>query len=473
MTVDSCLYRFAVGSIYGLALFAASSECQLNSGFAFSDFALPLCLGLGYLLASPRSLLAPVAQDRAPTWLLPVCLISIGAVSCALVYGALATPSRHWDGVVAWELKADFLTQTPSLDQDFFTGDGVYHHSRDYPLLQPLCIAATNRLLGIGTGRLLFPFLYLLLLALVATTLRNRCSRAWLATAGITAVGLTPMLVNPTMGGADSGFADLFLATAVAGIAAGLVLGQRTLLATAIFLAVMVKPEGLVYGALPIAILWHRQERAAMRAALTGYCLALAVWLPLQHRLQHLGQGGSILVVVLASLIAAATLIVSSDLLLQRLNMGSRGRSLVVALGTLAALIIAPMLMTALGSPGGILGAYLSDLGRLFERLPRIPAIAFGFVNRGILNLRFAMTFLLFAMVLAASIWGRRKLPEPRLSAFTILGLLSLSLPFLLSPEEDLRHHIRSSLDRLLLHWLAPVWLLTTLAIDAREVESN
>ncbi|MCA8941766.1 MAG: hypothetical protein KDB80_04335, partial [Planctomycetes bacterium] len=37
------------------------------------------------------------------------------------------------------------------------------------------------------------------------------------------------------------------------------------------------------------------------------------------------------------------------------------------------------------------------------------------------------------------------------------------AIPFLLSPEADLRHHLRSSADRLLLHWTGAAWLLTGL----------
>ncbi|MGK0157449.1 MAG: hypothetical protein ACI9SE_004430 [Neolewinella sp.] len=48
-------------------------------------------------------------------------------------------------------------------------------------------------------------------------------------------------------------------------------------------------------------------------------------------------------------------------------------------------------------------------------------------------------------------------------------------MPFVLSPEPNLEHHLRSSLTRLLLHWIGPIWLLnacwlnTVLAADDVE----
>ena len=54
------------------------------------------------------------------------------------------------------------------------------------------------------------------------------------------------MLVNPSGGSVDSGYADVFLATAMTGAAAGLTLGHARVLVASIFLAVLVKPEGIV-----------------------------------------------------------------------------------------------------------------------------------------------------------------------------------------------------------------------------------
>ena len=41
------------------------------------------------------------------------------------------------------------------------------------------------------------------------------------------------------------------------------------------------------------------------------------------------------------------------------------------------------------------------------------------------------------------------------------IGLAITALPFVLSPSGDLGHHLRSSLPRLLLHWVGPAWLVS------------
>ncbi|MEO6594451.1 MAG: hypothetical protein ABIP94_06840 [Planctomycetota bacterium] len=43
---------------------------------------------------------------------------------------------------------------------------------------------------------------------------------------------------------------------------------------------------------------------------------------------------------------------------------------------------------------------------------------------------------------------------------FLLLGLLVIPIPFLLSPEPDLEHHLKSTLDRLLSHWLGAAVLV-------------
>ena len=50
--------------------------------------------------------------------------------------------------------------------------------------------------------------------------------------------------------------------------------------------------------------------------------------------------------------------------------------------------------------------------------------------------------------------------------AFALLGLATTALAFVLSPEEELQHHLRSSLPRLLLHWIGPLWLLNACWLD-------
>jgi hypothetical protein len=93
------------------------------------------------------------ASDTALQTILIV--LAVAGLVAVVAHGALATESRHWDGVVAWDLKAKALAAEPTLEQPFFRDAAVYSHSRDYPLLQPLALALAERW-GLP-GRLLFP----------------------------------------------------------------------------------------------------------------------------------------------------------------------------------------------------------------------------------------------------------------------------------------------------------------------------
>src|SRR5690606_14696720 len=130
-------------------------------------------------------------RDATPvSWRLRVGGLAIcGAVGAALAVGALATPARHWDGAATWETKAVFLTRAPTVDQPLFAHPGVvYEPSPDYPLLQPICVALGNRLLGDGAGRGFFVLTFVLLVGWTHLTVRARAERAWLAVVAAVAV---------------------------------------------------------------------------------------------------------------------------------------------------------------------------------------------------------------------------------------------------------------------------------------------
>jgi hypothetical protein len=404
---------------------------------------------------------APPSRPARP-WLVALVILALGAAFAAIAYGALATPSRFWDGVAAWDPKAAFLAAQPNLDQPFFRDPAVFLHSRDYPLLQPQLMAALERLLGIGSGRTFFPFLYLLAVTLVGTSLRQKGLPSWLCWVGALAFGLTPMLVNPTSGGADSGYAELLLCACTTAMAAGLFLRSPLLLLCGGALAVLGKPEGLVYAALPVVITWCRGERALLRGALPGLLLGAFVLLPQQYQLEH-GERMTFahLLWLLAGLVVLAGIVLGSDAWLARRSTSTRTRWLGALLGGPLLCLVLPLCSRAFGGEFSAMGQYLGEPLRFLQRLPLLPKICGGMVEYGILRLAFGAAFLLPLVAGIVLRWSKRRpLPDAGLSLFLGLGLCAVAAAFLLSPEDDLSHHLKSSMPRLLLHWLGAAWLL-------------
>jgi hypothetical protein len=453
-------YRAASGVVLGLALFGITSHAALLLHVPVASIALPCALLAGFALAAVAPARTPLDPRRAPVAATALALATIALITGIVAVGALATPARAWDGTVAWEAKAAFLQRAPTLDQDFFARAAVYCPSRDYPLLQPLALAAGSRLLGDGAGRALFPLLFAVLAALVGTAARLRTRSALLGPIAALALAVTPLLVSPTAGAADSGYADLFLATTMAAAAAALLLDDRPLLAAAACVAVLVKPEGLVYGALPAAVLWYRGARAPLRWALGGWICAAALWLPLQHRLLYAEDAGAAPHgAVWAALLALAACVLGSDALLHRRAASPRVRTM-CALGLVPVVLLGgPLLAVALGNEGGSMGLYLADAARPIARLRELPALLLGLFDRALLRMRFLATFALLLALAATFAVRRRRPPAPELSLFLGLGLLTALTPFLLSPEDDLAHLLRSTMPRVLLHWTGVAWI--------------
>jgi hypothetical protein len=442
--------------LLGLALFGAISHVQLALGLEFSAAALPLALATSLVITAVRAPARAAGDRRAPRWLVAVAGLSILAATATVAYGALATPARQWDGVVAWELKADFLTTSPTLAQPFFASSEVFSHCRDYPLLQPLAIAAANRLLGDGAGRALFPLLLLVLAGTVGVAVRTSNARAWLAPVAAAAVVVTPYFVTPALGAADSGLAELFTTTGLAALGAGLVRRHAELLCSSCFLLPLVKPEGLVYAALPVAILWCLAERRLLAASLIGWSAAAALWLPLRASLASPDTPADS-TLAWSAIAVLAVAVIASDAWLPRPPAAQRGR-------VLAAALAAPLLLAALPAvaahAGGTFGAYLGDVDRPLARLPRLPAILLSGLAIAVGSGKFGLTF---ALPLLAVLGHRRTTRPPRdgLGLFVAAGLATLVAPFLLSPESDLEHHQRSSMARLVSHWVGAAWILT------------
>jgi hypothetical protein len=418
------------------------------------------------------------ASGSGPRWLLAAGALALLVTGAALVYGAVATPARHWDGFVAWELKATVLAAAPTLEQPFFADHAVFAHSRDYPLLQPLVQSVLQRIAGAPAGRLLFVALWVLLVALVFLTVQRAGQPARDGCLAALGLGLLPMLVSPTSGSVDSGYAELFVLLALTSAGAGLLLADAALLGASCALLILLKPEGAVYAPAIVLCAWRSRERRLLRGAVTGSVLAGLVWLPVFNFLRlgppagahapWLGWGA---VLALGGLV----------LVTQSANPQSapqvharRARWLVAA----AAAAAAGWVLLAAGPRGGALFAYLDSVAHLGERAARVPALLLALGEHAFSPRRYG---LLIPLLLCAWL-ARERAAAPRaarlLALLLVLGGLIVSAAMVLAPEPDFDHHVRSSLDRLLLQWsgvatlCVATWLRAPFQDNARTMPS-
>ncbi len=447
------------GAFCGLAVFGIVAHLLLLMGASVDAWWLPASLLVGGLFAwrQPRQQLPPTAAGRAwVPWITVALLVLVAAI---LACDVLTSGPRDWDAVAAWSVKAQHLRMLPSLEQPYFEDPWVWHHSRDYPLLQPLCLASCQAILEEAPGRLLFPALYLLMVATVGVAAYRAGVRPELACGTALALGLTPMLVDPTSGGVTSGYGDLFLATAMSAVAAGLLLRDRWLFAAGTVLLVLVKPEGLIYAAVVLAVPWLRGDRQLLRHGTVAFVLATAIWLPLQLRFEGVPDRTT------AATVAGAALGVGLLLILTQVWLRPDRRSgwVLVLWACVAAamlLVLLKLLVAGLGQQHGTLTAYFSDPGRAPGRLGRLPGIAWGLLLYLLSAHKVGLVFVLLLLLVAL---GRRRVgrcPQPGLGLLLLLATPCLVAPYLLSTEPELSHHLRSSMARLLLHWLGPCWLL-------------
>jgi hypothetical protein len=119
----------------------------------------------------------------------------------------------------------------------------------------------------------------------------------------------------------------------------------------------------------------------------------------------------------------------------------------------LLALVLAQPLLTAQHSP--LLGQYLGGLARLGDRIGELPQILFGLAEHALRPNRFGLSFAVLPITLLVA---RRSAVVP-LFSWLGLGFVAIVAAFLLSPEPDVQHHLKSSAPRLLSHWLGVIWL--------------
>ena len=460
--------RLVTGLLVGIVLFWAGA-CLWVTGAGIPDWWLPVAFagGIAWAVRLPRT-----NEQPCPRWARTAAWIVIGTTFAALWRGAVGTASRHWDGAASFDAKAFWLQQAPTLQQPFFAADGVFHHSPDYPLLLPMLVAMAERMAP-EFGRIVLPLVYMLLLGVVHAALGRRGVQPLVRLAATTAVAVTPYLVTSGGGAVDSGYSECLLLLATTTVAAGLLNRDGLWFALGIVLMLAAKPEGLPYAAVAIAVALARGERPLLWRGTAGFAFACIVWEPVRAALMHQDYGAkwplpALLLVLLGILLSARP----ADVLYRTRE---RTRWLILLLVPVAGALLLPWIAPMFASSTGTIAIYLKRGENLWQGMANLPAYLAAAAEYGVTRLRLGTT-LLVPVATALVAWRRKvRLDDRSVLAFCALGLASTSLAFVLSPEPELEHHLKSSLTRLLLHWVGPVWLLsaawlhTMLAADGEQ----
>lgn len=461
------LERLGRALLAGIVVYWFGAILAVRSAAGVADWWLPLALALGCCVPAPRGARWPAATLSWRTRLAAGALLAI--VFGALVYGAVATPSRHWDGAAAHDAKSYWLSQAMTLQQPFYADPAVFHHSPDYPLLLPLLVAGGERwfggVCGAGSGRIWLPLCHALLLVVLATALRRGLGGPRRALGVVLACAVVPALIGVGGGGIDSGYCDPLLLLATTTLAAGLASRAPWELALGVVLAVASKPEGPVYAALALVVAFVLGRRRELIVLASALVLAMLAWLPTQRQLLQLPPTSlmtSCLPLLGMSALLAIAFVV--DRLVRGADHPRRWRAGLVAAAMVATVVCLPLL-GAIVPPTSAVGVYLHRGYQPAQGLANLPAFARAWCDYTLWRWGFGGTFVLLLVV--APWRGHRPAAGGGAGMFVGLGLLVTALPFVLSHEADLQHHLRSSLPRLLLHWVGPAWLWIGLQLGA------
>jgi hypothetical protein len=416
----------------------------------------------------------PLESETPPRWLFHSALLFLALTTGAIAVGSIATEPRAWDGIVAWGIKTAALTQEPSLQKAFFSDPIVYHHSPDYPLLQPLILAHVGSWVGPDVARLFFALLYVILIAVSGLTVARLTGNRKHGLIAAFAVGVTPCFINSGGGSADSGYGELFLAVSLTVACSAILLQDSSLLIAAAATLPLIKPEGTIYGAILVASTFIFAHRKLLSAALLGWACSLAIWLPTQISLAY----GPRNFAPLFAVTGLAVCIYLARFALDRLGMGTRQRVILTATGALAAILITLLnesLLAAHDSP--LIGHYMGGISRISDKISSLPEILLGLTKMALEPQRFGLTYVLLIGALALSYMNARTqakaLHIQSIVLSLALGLVVIGASFLLSPEADIQHHLRSSGGRLLSHWIGPCWLIIAIVTSRRLGEAH
>ncbi|MBX3463728.1 MAG: hypothetical protein KF830_11185 [Planctomycetes bacterium] len=444
------LQRLVLAALVAAAGIGVVGSAWLLAHGTVPDALLPLAI-LGGLAAAARHRPPAWPGEPTPRWLAGIAVAVVLGAAALIAYGALATPSRHWDGAVAWDLKAHVLAANPTLQQPFFRDPAVYCQSRDYPLLQPLLLGLCER--WHLPGRLLFPAAYLLLIASIHGAARSAGIAGRRAVLWALAAAVTPVWLSPSAGSFDSGYGDAALTAWLAAAGFGAAAGNVPVLACGLLLTVLQKPEGLPYAGLLVAALWLHGDARRLRAATLATAGAGTLVLALQSDLQTFGRPSPWPVLALGAF-AAAAVVLGGDAWLRRRGANGRWR----ALGLLAALPVAIAVAAAV-SGGSLATDPTVDGATSLQRLALVPRIGHAMFRWGVGHGSFGLAFVVPLAVVVVLWRTRTPVRSPALGTWLLLLLPLWCMPFLFAPVEDLAEHVPSRLPRLLLHGTGIAWL--------------
>jgi hypothetical protein len=466
----SAVYFAAVLFVYGLLVQSnympgrARLEAQLLSAVwiaAIPTLFLWILSGREEALSS-RVAPAPALQPsfKRDVLVTGILMALLAASLAAIAYGAWATETREWDGFVGWELRAKSLTPIPAWTEEHPLlaplDAALFFPSLQYPLLLPSLSADLRSYGGPVGGRLaslMILVAWIQLFVGYANSLRLGMLRSALL---IGAFGLTPMLYSTGAGGADSGYAEILMGYALTVCALGLALRFGPLLLLGPALLIWSKPEGLAYAALFLLVTTVATRGRWLHLwACLSVAVGLLLWLPLRAQLSFASDSRWWLGLALPLLA-----LIAKEATLRWPVLRRRWRVLLAGAAALAlagAFVFAESLRS---SSVLILRDFAGHPGRLFERLTLLPEILWGTLRQLTQFKSYGFAFVLLAALLAFPSL-RRWCPRPRSALlFALLGLLLAFATLLLSPEDNIQHELRSRLDRLLLHWIGPLWVV-------------
>ncbi len=405
-------------------------------------FVLPVALVVAALAVRPRDLPAPT---------LPLLGLLV-ATTAPLVFGALATDDRSWDGFTTWTLQARFLLEG-DLGQPFVRDAAVLNCARGYPLLQPLLLSQCMHLLGPGGGRVVLPLLYLLALLALATPLRQvGVAMRWRGVA-LAALALLPIVLGPGHGAADSGFAEVLVLALLTAGGGALLLDQPQLAALVAFLLPHAKHEGTPQALLLVLVAAALGRWRAARGACLGAALGLGLWLPLQARLlpaEGPGMAGPWLALLGAALPCCA-------LLLGRALAGRRQGGTVAAILGVAAVA---WLVTCLWPSASPLRLVFGAHGGVVTTPAAVGDIVLGIGQQLVWVRKFGFTFPLLLLCVWLG-WRRGGLAPVRpLLWLLLLAAGGVLLLLLTRPPATLALFLKEGLPRYTLQLTGIAWLV-------------
>jgi hypothetical protein len=389
----------------------AMVQVPLGRGTIAMPWLIVLLSAVGWSMTRPRTsdreYLRPAADgERRLSWFVAGCLtIVLLQVGYSLVY-AVSKPISGWDAWAIWLFAAKAFFVSGGLPSDFFFSTAAPHP--DYPLLTPLAVAWHYISLGRvddQLGKMVFALSFLALLIIFWHALVQETSRDY-ASFFTALLSLTPILVMHAGGLGSShdyvGYADLTLSVYFLGAATSLTAYQRDGRPVWFFLSALFLGMGA----------WTKNEGLAY-AAVGGLLLLFSAG---NRRLAGIGVG-------------------------------------------LAAAFVLPWtaFKMSMSLANDVVGhAQWLGVSAYWDRLPTIVGEAWRSMAGGTFGLLWAAFFI------SSGLNWRRLFAQPARSGAILVGAqLIIYFGVYLATPRDLKWHLGTSIDRVLLH-VAPLALWLT-----------